>query len=598
MTSSVDPRWVESADEPLDTAVEVGDSLVGDTLAGSIWTSVSRITGFVRAAAIAAVLGATYFGNTFQALNSLPNLVYYELLAGSLFASVLVPVLVRHLDRDDPDRARAILTGFLGAMLLVGLAASVALLIGGYFVLQVMAAGVSDPHIAAAQRHVGAIFLVLFVPQVCLYMIAGIGAAAQNARHKFALSSGAPALENVVILVFLALSVVWFGSQTDITKVGNGSVVVLGLGATLAVAFHAALQFWGGRRVGMSMIPRVGWHDDEVRVVVKRMIPALAFSGFAFVQVLVFLVAANRVAGGVVALQLALNFFYLPLAVVAWPIARALLPQLAHAKDDEGSGRFNEQFRRAVALASFLAIPIAAIYLSLSFPLARAVAFGKLHADGVHLLGWSIAAIGLGVVFETWFILGTYASYAREDMRTPLGPMALRVGVSLALMAAVLPVHGGAFVPLLAGSLAAGSLAGSIRLSILVKRILGPDPRASRRPSSRLARRLNRTRSRVGADGARVIPISTPDAKLRLGSSLFRSVVASIALAIPAWFVTTLVEHLGSGKVIEVLALLAGCVVGGLAFIAAHLLLRSPELGWILSSSGRKGVPADELAAP
>ncbi len=589
MTSSVDPRWVEAADEPVDTAVEVGDSLVGDTLAGSVWTSVSRITGFVRAAAIAAVLGATYFGNTFQALNSLPNLVYYELLAGSLFASVLVPVLVRHLDRDDPDRARDILTGFLGAMLIVGLAASVALLVGGYFILQIMAAGVSNPQIAAAQRHVGAIFLVLFVPQVCLYMIAGIGAAAQNARHKFALSSGAPALENVGILAFLALSVWWFGSQTDITKVGNGPVVVLGLGATLAVAFHAALQWWGGRRVGMSMMPRRGWHDDEVRVVVRRMVPALAFSGFAFVQVLVFLVAANRVAGGVVALQLALNFFYLPLAVVAWPIARALLPQLAHTKEaDDGPGKFNEQFRRAVALASFLAIPIAAVYLSLSFPLARAVAFGKLHADGVHLLGWSIAAIGLGVVFETWFILGTYASYAREDMRTPLGPMALRVGVSLALMVAVLPVHGGAFVPLLAAALAAGSLAGSLRLSVLVRRTLRPEVQLPREGD---------------ANGARVIPMPTPrmsssEAKLRLGSSLFRSVVASIVLAGPAWFVTTLVEHLGSGKLIEVAALLAGCVVGGLAFIGAHLLLRSPELGWIMSSAGRKGTPLDELAAP
>ena len=99
----------------------------------------------------------------------------------------------------------------------------------------------------------------------------------------------------------------------------------------------------------MSMVPRRGWHDADVRVVVKRMVPALAFSGLAFVQVLAFLVVANRVAGGVVALQLALNFFYLPLALVAWPIARALLPQLAHSKAGANSSRqFAEDFRRAV----------------------------------------------------------------------------------------------------------------------------------------------------------------------------------------------------------------------------------------------------------
>ena len=574
-----DPRWVETVDEPFDSAVEVGDSLVGDTLAGSVWTGVSRATGFVRAAAIAAVLGATYFGNTFQALNSLPNLVYYELLAGSLFASVLVPVLVRHLDTGDTFRARQILTGFLGVMLMISAAAGVLVLIGGYFVLQVMASGVSDPHIAAAQRHVGLLFLIVFVPQVTLYVIAGVGAAAMNSRHKFAIAAGAPALENVVILAFLALTVVWFGSQTDITKVSDSSVLVLGAGATIAVAVHASLQWWGARRAGMSMVPRRGWHDDDVRVVVRRMVPALAFSGLAFVQVLAFLVAANRVAGGVVALQLALNFFYLPLALVAWPIARALLPQLAHTNANDGPSRFAADFRRAVSLASFLAMPIAIAFLTLSFPLARVVAFGKLQSSGVHLLGWSVAAIGLGVLFETWFILGTYASYAREDMRTPLGPMALRVVVSLVLMAGVLTVHGDKMVPLLAVALSVGSLAGALRLSVLVRRSFRP------------------AKDEAGADATIAIE-TAPEPGSRLGVSLFRSLAASVIMAGPAWLATTFVERLGSGKLIEILALAAATVVGGAVFIGAHVLFHSPELGWITTSFLKKRAPAAETTAP
>ena len=36
------------------------------------------------------MLGPTFFGNTYQFMNSLPNLVYYGFLAGSLFPSLLM----------------------------------------------------------------------------------------------------------------------------------------------------------------------------------------------------------------------------------------------------------------------------------------------------------------------------------------------------------------------------------------------------------------------------------------------------------------------------------------------------------------------------
>src|SRR5205809_5302125 len=49
------------------------------TVAG--WTIASRATGVLRFAVIGAVLGPTFFGNTYQFTNSLPNLIYYGFLA-------------------------------------------------------------------------------------------------------------------------------------------------------------------------------------------------------------------------------------------------------------------------------------------------------------------------------------------------------------------------------------------------------------------------------------------------------------------------------------------------------------------------------------
>jgi putative peptidoglycan lipid II flippase len=547
-----------------------GDALVGDSLAGSIWTGVSRITGFMRAATIAAILGATYFGNTFQALNSLPNLVYYQLLAGSLFASVLVPMLVRHLGEGDTQRAKEILTGFLGTMVSMGALAAGLLFVGGWLVLQLMAAGVSDGTVAAAQRHVGFLLLVVFVPQVALYVLAGVGAAAMNAKGRFALAAGAPAVENLVIILFLVASVVAFGSETDITKISDAEALLLGLGATLAVACHAGLQCWGAHRVGMSMRPRFAWHDRDVRQIVRNMGPALAYTSLAFLQVVAFLIAANRVAGGVVALQLALNFFYLPLALVAWPIARALLPQLARRKAQHAPQLFVHDLRRAVALASFVAIPITIGYLALSYPLARVIAFGEIGPDSVRMLALSIAAIAPGVLVETWFILGTYASYAREDMRTPIKPMGIRVGTSIALMLLVTPVTGDFFLPLLGLALSLGSFAGALRMTVLVRRKLAVDSKV--------------------ATGTLEGP--------KLRSTMLRSLVASLLMVAPAWCAAFLVDQLWNGKAAEIMALALAILVCIVVFVGTHALLRSPELDWIRSSILPKRIRPDVDLVP
>src|SRR2546422_11739819 len=88
------------------TAIEPEDHVSGvaaarDSTTVAAWTIVSRVTGLVKFAVIGAVLGPTFFGNTYQFTNSLPNLLYYGLLAGSLFSALLVPALVRHIDAPD-----------------------------------------------------------------------------------------------------------------------------------------------------------------------------------------------------------------------------------------------------------------------------------------------------------------------------------------------------------------------------------------------------------------------------------------------------------------------------------------------------------------
>ncbi len=69
---------------------------------------------------VGAVLGPTVLGNAFQVTNSLPSLVYYGFLAGSLTSSIVVPVLVRHLHAGRVDLAASVSGSILGLSLVAG----------------------------------------------------------------------------------------------------------------------------------------------------------------------------------------------------------------------------------------------------------------------------------------------------------------------------------------------------------------------------------------------------------------------------------------------------------------------------------------------
>src|ERR1041384_8053752 len=100
---------------PMATPARAADSsVVRNSMTVAAWVLVSRVTGFARVAVIGAVLGPTYLGNTFQALNSLPNMIMYNLLLGELFVALLMPSLVRLVDARDRRRVERVAGAFLG----------------------------------------------------------------------------------------------------------------------------------------------------------------------------------------------------------------------------------------------------------------------------------------------------------------------------------------------------------------------------------------------------------------------------------------------------------------------------------------------------
>jgi putative peptidoglycan lipid II flippase len=542
------------------------EGAVSDSMSVAVWTIISRFTGVLRGVTVAAVLGATYFANTYQFTNSLPNLVFYGLLAGSLFSSILVPALVPHVDSGDRRAAARTAGGLLG-IALVGMMALVPVVaVLTPVLLHLGSIGATDPAAAQGQAHIGAVLVLLLLPQVPLYAVVGTAAAVMNAHRRFALASAAPALENLGTIAVLGVVAVLYARAAQQRTAPMSLLLLLGLGTTGAVLLHASAQWWGARRVGVVLVPRAGWRDPQVRTVVRRALPALAQAALAALQLGALLVVADRVAGGVVAFQLATSFYFLPIAVGATPVALSLVPRLSRMTAPSQAPLFRDTYVRGLAFASFLVIPAAVAYAVLARPLAGAIAFGRFGASGgVHLVAASLTGLAPGIVGETLFLVTTYACYARKDTTHPLRGMIIQTAVCAGVIAASLQIHGPALLTALGLGLSAGSISAALYLVHHLRRGLPPGGEPALRP-------------------------------------LLRTIVCSAIMVVPAWGTATFLASQLNTAAGHVVAMLAASVVGASVYFALQASLHAPQMHWVAGAlrrgRPRPGPPGRAVASP
>jgi putative peptidoglycan lipid II flippase len=525
-------------------------------MAVSGWTAASRITGFGRVVVVAAVLGPTYLGNVFQASNNLPNLVYMALI-GALISSLLVPPLVRLVDEGDRAATERLAGAFLGTALLVFGVAAVLVVLAGPLILQLLTVGVPDVEEAAGQRAAGRLLLLLCMPQLVLYGVVGTCEAVMNAHGRFALPSAAPISENLGVILTMVVTGLIYGMGEQQSAVQTEQLVLMGAGCTMAVAVHAAIDWWGVRRLGVRLIPRAGWREPAVREIIRRAVPSMGYSGLDVAQQFAIVVIANRIPGGVVAFDLAMNFYVLPAALGARPVGVALLPQLSRLTIERQMGRFRDELVRGASLMFFLAVPAAVGLAVLAGPIAESITFGAMaSAEGRAMLNYALLGLSVGVIGECAMLLCTYASYARSDIRSPLLAMLIRLGIASCGIGVALTL------PLEPALLLALGLTVSI---------------ADLGGAAFLALRL---RSALPSGNERLLP------------SILRSATAAIVAVIPALAVATFLPAL-LPRVGPLAGVVAACLLGVLSFLLLQVLLRSPELKLLSEALRRRGAAAD-----
>lgn len=505
-------------------------------------TAASRVTGFVRVVVVAGAMGTTFLANTYQTANTAPNVVF-ELVAAGVLTSIFVPTFVEYLVRGEKEEGWEA-GNALASVALVGLAAiALVLAFAAPVVMRLLTIGVEDPVLRSREIELGATFLRLFAPQVAFYGAGMIMTGALHAHRRFALPAVAPLLNNlVVIAVYLTYAALRAGRPPSLDTVTRAETLVLGLGTTLGVVAMTVCLIPQLVKMGWRFRFRFDLSHPAVRKGARLGAWALGYAGGYQAGLIVVLMLANRVEGGVAAYQWAYTFFYLPHALFAVPIFSVLFTAMSeHVARSEPAG-LQEKLRDGLGMLVFVLAPVAVALLVLAGPVSTlTLRYGAMTESGAELVARCLAAFAIGLPAYSIFLVFTRAFYAIGDSKTPALVNALAVAASSAAGALLFVLApDGWEVPGLAAGHSAGFAVGAAVLS------------------ARFARTAGRLRS------------------TQLMASTLRSTATALAagavMAFVSWFVP------GSGFAAALVTLVAAGALGGAAYVALMSWGKSREL--------------------
>jgi putative peptidoglycan lipid II flippase len=455
---------------------DTAEGLVRSTAVMAVGTTLSRVTGFLRVAAMAFALGVaeSRLADAYAVANNIPNIVY-ELILGGILTSIFVPVFVHQLAKRSRAEAWRSAQAVMTVTFLVLLVVMVVGIVAAPWIVRLYTIRVPAEARPAVQD-LATLFLRFFMPQILLYGMGAVATGLLNAHRRFAVPMFAPILNNLVVIgTFVTFALLTEGTPTP-TTVTLGQQLVLAIGTTAGVA-AMTLALWPSLRATGF---RWRWVADPKNEAVRSLI---RLSGWAVLYVvlnqlglLVVIVLAGAQQGAYAAYQIAFIFFQLPHAIFSVSIMTALLPSLAEDWVRKDRADFRRDLARGIRASAFVVIPAAAGYVALAEPIVRLlIEHGVATRASTELVAGVLQFFALGLFQFSAFMLFLRAFYAMQDTRTPAVINMFAVGVNTTANLALFPALGVRGLAL--GHALAYTFAATVAFLVLRRRLGGIEGR-------------------------------------------------------------------------------------------------------------------------
>jgi len=385
----------------------------------SLFTLVSRVTGFARETLIATVFGASALTDAFNVAFRIPNL-FRRLFAEGAFSQAFVPVLAATRAEKGDDATRLLIDKVATLLAWAVMLTSLLGVLGAPWLVWAMASGLKQ----SAQGLQTAVNLTgIMFPYIAFMSLVALSAGILNTWRRFAVPAATPVLLNVCMIGSAWLGAPWLRSQGIEPIYSLAAGVMLGGVLQLAVQIPALLKL--GLLPQISVSPtkiKAAWRDHSTRQILTMMGPALLGVGVAQLSLVINTqIASHLTPGSVSWISYADRLMEFPIALLGVALGVVLMPQLAAAKAEADRERYSAMLDWGLRLVLVLALPCAVALLVFSQPLVAVLYhYGAFSSHDVQQT--SLALTGYGVGLWGLVAIKVLASgfYANQNTRTPV----------------------------------------------------------------------------------------------------------------------------------------------------------------------------------
>src|SRR5207249_2413974 len=329
--------------------------MIRSFLTVSSGTLASRLLGFVRDSALAALLGAGAVADAFLAAFQLVNVVRRLLTEGGLNAA-LVPAWLRVRETDGATAAAAFAGRVLGTITLALIAATALLALLMPFVITALAPGFSGRE--TLQLATGNARLML--PYLAFAGPVTVMMALLNAQGRFALTAFSPLLFNIALIAVMAALLAAHPDAVHAAQI---------IAATVGIAGLLQLFILVLRRGESIATPLRVSFDKEIRGFLAKAAPGMMASSAPQLLMVAGAIIASSSPSAVSWLYFANRLVELPLGIVGVAMGTVLIPELARALRAEDRASVAHAESRGLELAVGLALPATLGLMVLSEPI-------------------------------------------------------------------------------------------------------------------------------------------------------------------------------------------------------------------------------------
>jgi putative peptidoglycan lipid II flippase len=399
-------------------------SLARNVIVQTTFTLGSRLLGFARDLALNARFGGQ--GPLMDAWTKalwLPNL-FRRLFAEGAFAQAFVPVFAKTLKVDGQAEAERVASQALAFIMAIVVVFSIALEVGMPFLMPVILyTYVDNPEI----MRVAVLMTQLTTPYLACMTLASLLSGVLNTKEKFALSSGAPILLNVVTLVPLLV----VRDTTTAAYWAAGCVTIAGI-------LQGALLWWGVKRMGIDLRVSLPVLSSSVKKVLALAIPGAIAGGGVQINSAVSNVLTGTDAGASSVLYNADRLYQLPIGLIGVAVGMALVPRLSRHFADTDHASANKAMDDGITLSMAFTLPAALALLIMPYFIIDGIvtrgAFtdedARRTAEVLRHFAWGVPAFVLAKVFTPPF-------FARQRTKQPAMFTGITVALNIALGAAL-----------------------------------------------------------------------------------------------------------------------------------------------------------------